>query len=236
MFGNSRQRSGDDPPFWRQQGWILSAAFIVGSALLAAAIAVTGRGGGPADPTTVGGAATPPAPCASGPTASPTSAVPPDDLTWQVLESGKRIPVSTSIGPRYADGQLLRCFAHSPMGAVLAAHVVPTQLGERGWRATVDHQVMAGTGRDVLAGRLGFATPGQGQEHGSYVGYRVVTYSPEAAQVRLLVKTTAGQYVATDVDLRWDDGDWKVQPTRVGEVRTASETVVANSGFTMWTK
>ncbi|MGC4769039.1 hypothetical protein ACLQ25_08640 [Micromonospora sp. DT44] len=234
MFGNGRRRSAEDPPFWRQQGWILSAAFIVGSALLAAAIGLTGRDGESVGLTT-GGEVTRP-PCVSGTPAAPTSTLPPEDLTWQVLESGKRIPISASDGPREADGQVLRCFAHTPMGAVLAAHVVPTQLGERGWRATVEHQVMAGKGRDVLVGRLGFATPGAGGGHGSYVGYRVVTYSPEAALVRLLVQTTAGQHVATDVDLRWDAGDWKIQPSRVGEVRTPSETVLANAGFTMWTK
>ena len=236
MFGNSRRRSDEDPPFWRQQGWILSVAFIVGAALLAATIGLTGGGGTPAGSATGGMATAAPVPCASEVPASPTSTLPPDDLTWQVLESGKRIPVSASIGPRIADGQVLRCFAHTPMGAVLAAHVVPTQLGERGWRTTVDHQVMAGTGRDVLAGRLGFATPGTGGSHGSYVGYSVVTYAPEAAQVRLLVKTTAGQHVATVIDLRWDAGDWKIQPSRVGEVRTPAETVLANAGFTMWTK
>ncbi|MFI9644107.1 hypothetical protein ACIG87_29325 [Micromonospora sp. NPDC051925] len=234
MFGNSRGRSGEDPPFWRQQMWILSVAFIVGSALLAAAIGLTGGGGAPAGSATGGGAMTAPVPCAAGVPAAPTSTLPPDDLTWQVLESGKRIPVSASNGPRYADGQVLRCFAHTTMGAVLAAHVVPTQLGEQGWRATVAQQVIAGTGRDVLAGRLDFATPGAGRSHGSYAGYSVVTYSPQAASVRLLVRTTAGQYVATVVEVRWDAGDWKVQPSRVGEVRTASETVTGNAGFTMW--
>lgn len=233
MFGIGRRNSGEDPPYWRQQGWVLSVAFIVGSVFLAATIALTG--GAPAGTTPGGGATTAPVPCAAGVAPAPTSTLPPDDLTWQVLESGKRIPVSASIGPRNADGQTLRCFAHTPMGAVLAAHVVPTQLGERGWRDTVDHQVMPGTGREVLAGRLDFASPGTGRSHGSYVGYNVVTYSPEAALVRLLVKTTAGQHVATVVDMRWDAGDWKVQPSRVGEVRTTSETVLANAGFTMWT-
>lgn len=235
MFGISRRRSGDDPPFWRQQGWILSVAFIVGSALLAVTIGVTGRGGARPGAST-GGATVPPVPCPSGVPVSPTSTLPPDDLTWLVLESGKRVPVSASIGPRLSNGQVLRCFAHTPMGAVLAAHVVPTQLGEPGWRATVHHQVIAGTGRDVLAGRLDFATPGTGGSHGAYVGYSVVRYSPEAALVRLLVKTTAGQHVATVVDVRWDAGDWKIQPTRVGEVRTPSESVLGNAGFTMWTK
>ncbi|MEU1590656.1 hypothetical protein [Micromonospora sp. NPDC005710] len=233
MFGNSRRHDGEDPPFWRQQGWILSVAFIVGSALLALAIGLTG-GGGASPRATVGGATVPE--CPGGVPLSPTSTVPPDDLTWLVLETGKRVPVSASIGPRHSDGQVLRCFAHTPMGAVLAAHVVPTQLGERGWRATVDQQVIAGTGREVLAGRLDFATPGVGGSHGAYVGYTVVRYTPEAALVRLLVKTTAGQHVATVVDVRWDAGDWKVQPSRVGEVRTPSESVLGNAGFTMWTK
>ncbi|SCG38437.1 hypothetical protein [Micromonospora rifamycinica] len=237
MIGG-RGRSPADPPFWTERGWLLSVAFLAGMALLAAVAWVSSGGTGqtPVDPvgrtTAEQVAQCPPRPVvAAGP------AVPPDDVTWRTLDGGDRVPVSATQGPsRTADG-VLGCFAHTPIGAVLAAHAVPTQLGGPAWRAVTDRQVLPGPARDVLVARLeaaaGVVTSRGG---GSYAGFALARYAADTARVQLLVKTGAGGYVATLVELRWDAGDWKLVPSRAGVVHASIGTVTGSAGYTLWRK
>ncbi|MFJ8688715.1 hypothetical protein [Micromonospora wenchangensis] len=233
-----RGRSPADPPFWTERGWLLSVAFLAGMALLAAGVWVSGATRQtPVDPVARTAAEAQVAQCPSRPVVAAGPAVPPEDVAWRTLDGGDRVPVSATQGPsRTADG-VLGCFAHTPIGAVLAAHAVPTQLAGPAWRAVADRQVLPGPGRDVLVARLeaaaGVVTSRGG---GSYAGFTLVRYAADAARVQLLVKTGAGGYVATLVELRWDAGDWKVAPSRAGVVHASLGTVTGSAGYTLWRK
>ncbi|MFJ6197329.1 hypothetical protein [Micromonospora sp. NPDC092111] len=237
MTGGERRRSTTQRPYWSERSWILSVAFLGGMVLLAGVLWLARSAGGPAaDPvarTAVGQVAQ----CRPGPVVASGPAVPPDDVTWRTLDGGDRVPVSAAQGPsRTADGAL-SCFAQTPIGAVLAAHAVPTQLAGPNWRAVADRQVLPGPGRDVLVARLDAASGTvTSRGGGSYAGFAVVRYSVEAARVQLLVKTGAGGYVATLVDLRWDGGDWKVAPSRAGAVYASIGAVTGSAGYTLWRK
>ncbi|WP_194820823.1 hypothetical protein [Micromonospora sp. S-DT3-3-22] len=233
-----RGRSPADPPFWTERGWLLSVAFLAGMALLAAGVWASGATRQTSvDPVARTAAEAQVAQCPPRPVVAAGPAVPPDDVTWRTLDGGDRVPVSATQGPsRTADG-VLGCFAHTPIGAVLAAHAVPTQLAGPAWRAVADRQVLPGPGRDVLVARLeavaGVVTSRGG---GSYAGFALVRYAADAAQVQLLVKTGAGGYVATLVAVRWEAGDWKLTPSRAGVVHTSLGTVTGSAGYTLWRK
>ncbi|MEU4569464.1 hypothetical protein [Micromonospora sp. NPDC023956] len=237
VTGREHRRSGADPPFWNERNWVLSAVFLAGAVLLATVVWLTRDTG--ADPADPGPAAVERRPaeagaCPPGRTVASGPAVPPGDVTWRTLDAGKRVPVSASEGPSTA-GPVLRCFARTPMGAVLAAHVIPTQLGGPEWRAVADRQVVTGRGREVLVARLDAATGSTAvRGGGSYAGYALLRYAPEAARVQVLVRSGSGGYVATVVELRWDGGDWKVAPTRTGAVHTSAEVITGSAGFTLW--
>ncbi|MFE0588400.1 hypothetical protein [Micromonospora echinospora] len=237
--GRSRRRSGSEQPFWSERSWLLSAAFLAGAMLLTVVVWVdrdTDEGpAGPGGPPVAVGLPTADAQvCPPGQTVTSGPATPPGDVTWQVVDSGKRIPVSASQGPTRTGGPLLRCFARTPMGAVLAAHVIPTGLGGPDWAAVADRQVVPGRGREVLLARLAVAAETTARGGGSYLGYDLVRYAPESAQVRLLVQSGSGGYASTLVELRWDGGDWKVLPSRTGAVHTGSAAVTGSAGFTLW--
>ncbi|MEU1603147.1 hypothetical protein [Micromonospora matsumotoense] len=232
-----RGRSSADPPFWTERGWILSVAFLAGMGLLAAGAWLSGSAGGTGVDPVARTAVAQVAQCPPRPVVAAGPAVPPDDVAWRTLDGGDRVPVSATQGPsRTADG-VLGCFAHTPIGAVLAAHAVPTQLAGATWRTVADRQVLPGPGRDVLVARLeaaaGVVTSRGG---GSYAGFTVARYAADAARVQLLVKTGAGGYVATLVELRWDAGDWKVVPSRAGVVYASIGTVTGSAGYTLWRK
>ncbi|WP_328346452.1 hypothetical protein [Micromonospora sp. NBC_00421] len=236
MIGG-RRRSPSDAPFWAERGWILSVAFLAGMTLLAAGAWASGATREtPVDPVARTAVAQV-AQCPPRPVVAAGPAVPPEDVTWRTLDGGDRVPVSATQGPsRTADG-VLGCFAHTPIGAVLAAHAVPTQLAGSAWRAVAERQVLPGPGRDVLVARLeaaaGVVTSRGG---GSYAGFALVRYAADAAQVQLLVKTGAGGYVATLVEVRWDAGDWKLVPSRAGVVHASIGAVTGSAGYTLWRK
>ncbi|MEU9344695.1 hypothetical protein AB0D74_26210 [Streptomyces sp. NPDC048278] len=257
------QWAEDGPrPFWRQRSWQLSAGFFAVVLFVAAVVALTRSGGsGSGDgtvsarggqvvalPTMNGGR---PEGCATddgtgdgtgdgteggtggGDTTPPTAV--PTDVQWRDL-SGSRVPVSASAGPTMTTGPVWWCFAHTPTGAALAAHVIPSQMSGSAWRTVARMQVVAGRGRDLFVTQRATVpdTPrGASGSSASYAGFSVVSYRKSAATVALLIKTASG-YAATNVGLRWDDGDWKVAPAADGSLHTPVQTVSGTGGFLLW--
>ncbi|GGM14730.1 MULTISPECIES: hypothetical protein [Micromonospora] len=232
--GDRRQDRQDQTPFYSERTWILSAAFLVGTLLLAGMVWLTQS----ADESTVAPTAEA-APqvqeCPPGPTVASGKAVQPADLKWQTIDVGYRMPVSTTHGPALQDGELLRCFAHTPMGAVLAAHIIPITLNGPDGLRVAQLQVAPTVGQRVLLTRLSRDSAGTTARTGggTYVGFAVDRYSPETAVVQLLVKGTAG-YTASRVVLRWEDGDWKVALSTVGDSYQSLGVVTGSAGFTLW--
>ncbi|MGI5455851.1 hypothetical protein ACQEWB_22250 [Streptomyces sp. CA-249302] len=234
-------------PFWRQRGWQLSAGFLAVILFLAVFAALTGDGDRPAGatgkestgqvvalPTLRGGR---PEGCSAddgGGDTAPTNA--PSDVRWRDL-SGTRVPVSASAGPTMTTGPVWWCFAHSPTGAALAAHVIPSQMSGPAWRSVTRMQVVAGRGRDLFESQRSVvpdATPDAGGSTASYAGFSVTSYQNPTATVALLIKSASG-YSSTAVRLRWSDGDWKLVPGDDGSLHTPVQSVSGPGGFVLWT-
>ncbi len=78
----------------------------------------------------------------------PTAA--PADLQLRV-ENRALIPVSDTFGPAERSGDVWRCFAHTPMGAVMAAQVISTRRVASPYRVAVgQEQLVANTGRETF--------------------------------------------------------------------------------------
>lgn len=262
-----RYRSDPSGPYWKQRGWQVSAAFLGVVVLLSGIVALTD------DQDTAGDRASAPAPkgplsgspamkdgrpdgCRtddSGGDVMPTA--PPDDVDWHTLDIA-RVPVSASAGPTLTQGPVWWCFAHTPTGAALAAHIIPSQMSGSDWRAIAREQVVAGRSRDLFVFKRstvrddspGDSTSTSGQDTGSgsrpsggagsssvasYAGFSVPAYSGAAATVELLLKTAQG-YATTSVALRWSGGDWKVQPSDNGALHTPVKAVQGTNGHLLW--
>ncbi|CAL9615065.1 hypothetical protein SUDANB108_05739 [Streptomyces sp. enrichment culture] len=257
-----RYRSEPSEPYWRQRGWQVSAAFLGVVVLLSGIVALTaGRGtaddraGAPPSRGPLSGSPAMkdgrPDGCRTddGSAGTPLTA-PPDDVDWRAL-GVTRVPVSASAGPTLTQGPVWWCFAHTPAGAVLAAHIIPSHMSGRDWRTVAQEQVVPGRGRDLFVFKRstvrddapdGGPDTGSGSRPGtgsgtssaaSYAGFSVPAYSGTAATVELLLKTSQG-YATTSVALRWSGGDWKVLPSGNGALHTPVKAVQGTNGHLLW--
>ncbi|MFF3326363.1 hypothetical protein [Streptomyces sp. NPDC002889] len=252
MFGRNRRNAGAESPFWKQQGWVLSAAFLAVALVMAAVTWLTTGDDGPAGPDAAAGKKGPLSPAAEkggegqrgdgrpdgcrtddSNKAKPTAS--PGDVEWRPLNIA-RVPVSASAGPLRFSGPVMWCFAHTPMGAVMAAHIIPTHMSGSDWRTVTEQQLVASPGRDIFVAQRSTVPESarNGSAVGSYAGFAVTSYSQDAATVQLLIKNGSGGYGSTFVAVKWDGGDWKVQARSSGALYTSMTTVSGNAGFTMW--
>ncbi|MER6159863.1 hypothetical protein ABT147_30655 [Streptomyces sp. NPDC001868] len=263
MLNSGRAQGGSgewEQPFWQQRGWILSAGFLAVLLVLAVLFAVTGDGDeGPAgssgDPNPAptskpsdpgsgsdsgdgkGTSDVRPAGCRTDDRdqAKPTKA--PRDFHWKANGTGL-VPVSKAAGPLKYDGPVWSCFAHTPLGAVMAAHSITDHLSYDGWREVVDRQVVPGAGRDALiANRSQDAdksTTGS-PDAGGYAGFTVLSYDETQATVMVLVRGMGdGGFGSASVTVRWRDGDWKLSPDPDGTVYSGVSQVSGTDGFVTW--
>ncbi|BCK67376.1 hypothetical protein Srufu_013290 [Streptomyces libani subsp. rufus] len=165
------------------------------------------------------------------PTASPK------DLYWKP-DGTSLVPMSKSAGPLKFDGPVWYCFAHTPMGAVLAVHAITDHFGYPRWREVVERQLVPGPGRDAFIAERSRQTekPGSGQlEGGGYAGFSVLAYNKKEATVMVLVRMpNAEQYGSLSATVRWQDGDWKVLPDSHGAVYSGGSHVDGTNGFVTW--
>ncbi|MEU9214590.1 hypothetical protein AB0D27_43725 [Streptomyces sp. NPDC048415] len=249
--GRSRGGSGEwEQPFWQQRGWILSAGFLLVLLVLAVFTMVTSGdedpAGASADPSptssaTPGGGGsgsdTRPAGCRTDDSdqAKPTQA--PGDFRWKADGTGL-VPVSKTAGPLTYDGPVWSCFAHTPMGAVLAAHAITDHLSYPGWRQVVERQVVPGAGRDALVASRSQDEdkPTSGKaDAGGYAGFSVLSYNKQETTVMFLLRgPNAGTYGSASVTVRWKDGDWKLAPDTDGTIYSGMAQVSGTTGFVTW--
>ncbi|MEW2163410.1 hypothetical protein AB0912_10475 [Streptomyces sp. NPDC007084] len=248
MFKRRERRLAESGPYYKQRSWQLSAGFL-GIVVVVGGIVslLSGPGGGAGTanaaattgPLSKASATKDGRPAGCGTDDSAGSALPkaaPKDVTWRTLGVA-RVPVSASAGPTLIQGPLWWCYAHTPDGAALAAHIIPSQMSGSHWRTVTEQQVVAGQGRDMFEFQRATVANTDEQSGGTavatYVGFTVTSYTESAATVRLLLKSAQG-YAATTISLRWSGGDWKVRPDDNGSLHTPVSTVQSTNGFTLW--
>lgn len=243
-----RQRQAEEPgPYWKQRNWQLSAGFLGLVVLVGGFVALTSPGDsaspvasrGPLSSSSVAPDGRPEG-CRTDDTAGDAlPAKAPKDVSWRTLGIS-RVPVSVSAGPTRTAGPVHWCYAHTPVGAALAATVIPSQMSGSGWKTVSRQQVVAGNGRDLFEFQratiqsIDSADQAGGASLGSYSGFSVTSYTSRAANVSLLINTGQG-YATTSIRLRWNGGDWKVVPGGDGSLHTPVTTAQGSPrGYILW--
>ncbi|MEE1782689.1 hypothetical protein PUR71_07100 [Streptomyces sp. SP17BM10] len=150
------------------------------------------------------------------------------ELTWKDFH-GYRLPESPSSGPAVHSGDVARCYAHSPRGAVLAlAQTSIRSSNADNWRAAIDQLVAPGPERDsylqfVTAARVNPSQPTPGSATiGEYAAYQVNSYTNDTAVVTFAIEfPIGGAYRTVVLTAVWDGTDWKQKMTPLGQQSSA---------------
>lgn len=125
----------------------------------------------------------------------------PKNTKWVTTDSGWIGPVSKTAGP-VVDTPIRSCFEHSAEGALYAAMWAYIQVNEipEAYMPT-----LIGPGADATRESRTKKSTATVQ----LVGYRYISYTPERATIRVMIKIPSGTYRSWDMVMEWHDGDWR---------------------------
>ncbi|WP_017558029.1 hypothetical protein [Nocardiopsis baichengensis] len=146
----------------------------------------------------------------------------PKDTAWERVGT-LDVPSSTAHGPAETEESGFRhCYAKSPEGAVLAAmNYVAMTTDPLIVPDLVEQMYAEGEGRDTALDKLEDDPPGADEgTPGHLAGAQLVSYGADRARVdsAMVVEVPEESIVSVTVDLRWEDGDWKVVTRADGEM------------------
>ncbi|MFJ2561321.1 MULTISPECIES: hypothetical protein [unclassified Streptomyces] len=155
---------------------------------------------------------------------------------WDLV-STVAVPTSKDSGPAVVEGDIARCYAHSPTGALIAAAQIGTRYAfADDWKKVVEEQTY-GDGKELLLETRGAyeetaepVAPVPG-ELGQFAGYQFVTYTPETAVLQMVSRFDQGVMQVSTVTLRWADGDWQYE---IPSVTPPQKTVTSLEGYVVW--
>lgn len=162
----------------------------------------------------------------------------PQDITWQLYQT-VALPYSKTAGPTVVNREVARCYAHDPLGALLAA----SQIGVRyliapDWRQVLRLQVVSGKGWEAYvrlrSENASTAADNQPGEYSQLAGFKFVTYSPAVAVIEMATQSDNGSLQAGPVTVVWSRGDWMLQLQPNGLETAQILPISSLVGFATW--
>ncbi|MGW6945120.1 hypothetical protein ACWGF3_39750 [Streptomyces xanthophaeus] len=135
-----------------------------------------------------------------------------------------RLPVSETSGPAVTEGQVARCYARTPRGAVLALVNISSRAANGpDWRKVVGQQVFPDAAKGVFeqgtaANRSGKPDYPEKSNRMVPAGYKLVTFTPDTAVIDIAYRNPGGTVTTVLMTARWHEGDWKQQMAPGGGV------------------
>lgn len=162
----------------------------------------------------------------------------PAGITWRIYQT-IALPYSPTYGPQYVDGDIARCYAHDPTGALIAASQISARLVAAPSTDVAKAQVVPGAGQqafiskdsEALKNQQGGNTPGS---FAQFAGFKYVTYTPATAVVEMVTQGSNGGYQAEAVTVAWANGDWKLVLQPDGSTSPNAFPVTSLAGFAGW--
>lgn len=161
----------------------------------------------------------------------------PPGITWRIYQT-IALPYSSTYGPQHVNGDIARCYAHDPTGALIAASQISARyLIAPQWQKVVNQQVVANAGRTAYVSERSKVSNQGGNQPGDYeqlAGFKYVTYSPSQAVIELLTTSSTGAMQATTVSVEWVSGDWRLVLQPNGSDSPNALPVTSLAGFAGW--
>lgn len=161
---------------------------------------------------------------------------PPKDLEWKNIRT-MVLPTSKSSGPTMMDGYIWHCYAHTPMGAVEAANVILINIYESArnhddYINTINKLTVKDDNQTKLINAWDSSFK---DDNLDIYGFKVFSYTKDNANIQIIMKVDNDMYGSTDVNVRWDNGDWKILVYSDGSTFNQNiVTVNDTKGFNLW--
>ncbi len=205
----------------------------------------------PPVPPVTGGATTPTT-ATSTPTAVTTTAavqlqsdVPTDapaGTAW-VLYDNVALPSVPGQGPSHVAGAIATGYAHTPVGALLAAanEIYRYRLADDGtWQAAAQAMCAPGPGAaawgKVRSTHLYGAGSSSAPNFAQIAAFQFVTYTADDAVIQIVTRATTGALQVEADHVHWSGSDWQLvlQPP-YGSSASNVQPVTSLDGFAVWT-
>jgi len=163
----------------------------------------------------------------------------PQGVSWS-LYRGMALPSSPTAGPARDDGVVAAGYAHSRVGALLAAVQTPVRYvaaPDADWRRATLAMLAPGPGRDAWARTRAVerAKPDPpGTTYAVVTGFSFVSYSDADAVIQVVGRNPDGSSWVDPYHLVWLDGDWKLVLAADGMPSPNSQQVSSLDGFVPW--
>ncbi|WP_282794599.1 hypothetical protein [Streptomyces sp. CC224B] len=148
------------------------------------------------------------------------------------------LPTSEAAGPAVTDGDVARCYARTPTGALLAAAQIAVRaLLAQDWRTVMEEQTYGDTRDSYIEQRTKLEKktsppPPEPGELGQYAGFRFVTYDSRTAVIELVTRfSDTGALQVSTATVQWRDGDWRYQ---YSTTYTQPKSLDSLAGYVPW--
>lgn len=233
----------------RRPAFMVSAGFLLVIVLLAVLVVLTTGGEDGAEtaaapaPSAPAHSATPTADDGACPALKDTTTALPDlapkGVTWELFRT-MALPSSKASGPAVIEGDVARCYAHTPTGALLAAAQISTRSAlAEDWQTVMKRQAYGDALGELMKKRAAAekkapAPDPEPGELGQLAGFRFVTYSKTFAVIELVTRFNQPEFLqVSTVTLRWSPkaDDWQYE---VSHAHAQPKSVDSLAGYVKW--
>lgn len=159
----------------------------------------------------------------------------PPKAEWKIVYT-VALPFSETAGPAVVEGDVARCYAHSPEGALFAAVQIPIRsIAARDGERVVREQTVPGAGQEALVTvlkRRGWS-PARPGELCQIAGFNVASYTPERAVVSIAARCANGLQL-TQGTVIWSGGDWREELLPDGSNSATASALPNLAGMVPW--
>lgn len=161
----------------------------------------------------------------------------PPGITWNIYDT-VALPFSTQYGPEYVDGDVARCYAHNPIGALIAGTQIVSRLAlASDWKAVLEQQVMPGEGMaNYLAQQSSGSNVGSNQpgDYAQIAGFQIASYTSTTAVIDLVTRTPQGGLSVSTLTVDWYQGDWRLSLLPSGATNPPPTAISSLYGYITW--
>jgi hypothetical protein len=161
----------------------------------------------------------------------------PAGVQWEIYDT-VALPFSATAGPQVVTGDVARCYAHTPTGALLAAvQIAVRYVLAASWRMVLAEQVVPGPGASVYASQRAMepdVNTTQSGQYGQIAGFQFVTYSPGLAVMQIVSRLPGGTLQVTTMTTQWSGTDWRLVLHDDGTPGGNVQQLGGMDGFVAW--